>query len=77
MRAAGPGVGDLGAGRGGGRVSLVVSCGAGTQRERGSGGVSVPGGSVPGVARARSVALAVGHQWARHSLRDWRPDPSD
>uniref|UniRef100_A0A1D5RLG5 Microtubule-associated protein 1 light chain 3 beta n=1 Tax=Mus musculus TaxID=10090 RepID=A0A1D5RLG5_MOUSE len=33
------------------------------------------GGSVSGVARVLSVALAVGRRWARRPLRDWRPDP--
>lgn len=62
----------------------MVSCGTGTLQgwdaagpgATGLVGVSVSGGSVPGVARARSVALAFGRRWTRRPLRDWRPDPS-
>lgn len=77
MRAAGRGVGDPGAGRGGGRDAGGVLRGRDAAGPGATGlvGVSVSGGSVPGVVRARSVALAGDRRRAPGPLRDWRSDP--
>lgn len=77
MRAAGSGMGDPGAERGRGRDPGGVLRGLDATGPGATGmvGVSVPGGSVPWVFRARSVALAVGRGWARRPCRTGDPAP--
>lgn len=73
----GPGSGRSGCREGwrSGRGWCLAGPGRGGARSDGAGGVSVSGGSVPGVVRARSVALAGDRRRAPGPLRDWRSDP--